>query len=130
MAGYKHLTESECERIWFLHKKGMTATEIAFTIGRNANSIYRVLDIFTMCENGGYAEAEEKYGKQNHNLMRIARSIFGIQVAAAPAKTEPQPAAAPVSPDNTLHYLTAVLAELRRNNELLEKVCQAWGCLE
>lgn len=124
MAGHKHITESEATRIWFLHKKGLKAHDIALAVERNVNSVYRVIDVFTKTENGERDTLKSEYGNSNKNLLDIAAAHFGIKQQAAPAQSEKQH----VAPDNTVKYLADVLAELRRNNELLEKLCEVWGC--
>ena len=123
MAGHKHLTEDEVRRIWMLHKRGLSSSDVAFVVGRNKQSCYRVIDIFEKCENGEYKAAEAAFGEKNQNLLAIARSYFGI---VTEHKEEPKATEAPPAGDNTVKYLCAVLTELRRNNELLAKLVAAW----
>lgn len=123
MAGHKHISESEAKRMWLLHKKGLKPSEIAFAVERNVQSVYRVVALFEKAEKGEWEEIESKLGK-NKNLCSLARTLFGATEAEEPAPEKTQPAAA--APDNTARYLVSVLTELRRNNELLEKLCKAW----
>lgn len=131
MAGHKYLTDNEARRIWMLHKRGLPVDDIAFAVGRNRNSCFRVIDVFDKCENGEYEAAEAAYGAKNHNLLALARGYFGIvaEVKDEPKPTTPaaaQTTAAPTTPDNTIAYLTNVLEELRGIKELLQQLCAVW----
>ena len=122
MAANKHLTESEASRIWLLHKKGLKASSIALAIERSPMSVGRVIDIFTKAENSEWDAIDSKYNGRENKIVDFARTYFGkAQEQEAPAPAEQKPVR-----DNTVKYLADVLAELRRNNELLERLVNAW----
>jgi hypothetical protein len=123
MAGNKHITAGEAQRVWYLHKKGLNAKDIEVAIDRSKNSILRVIDIFTRAEAGEWEALENDYKDNHKNILSIAREYFGVDtVQETPAQTEKQPAH-----DNTAKFAAEVLTELRRNNELLQQLISIWG---
>lgn len=118
--GYKSITENEANRIWYLHKKGLKPKDIALAIERHYNSVLRVIDILTKTANEEWDALDREYAKSHKNLLNIAKAYFNIGQQEEPKATK-EP-----TQDNTAKYLCNVLAELRRNNELLEKLVAAW----
>lgn len=118
--GYKNITQNEAKRIWYLHKKGLNPNDIAIAVERNRISVNRVVDVFTKTINEEWDALEREYAKSHKNLLNIAKAYFNIEQQEEPKATK-EP-----TQDNTAKYLCNVLAELRRNNELLEKLVAAW----
>lgn len=118
--GYKSITENEANRIWYLHRKGLKPKDIALAIERHYNSVLRVIDIYIKTANEEWDALDREYSKSHKNLLNIAKAYFNIEQQEKPKATK-EPAQ-----DNTAKYLCNVLAELRRNNELLEKLVAAW----
>lgn len=122
MAMHKQITESEATRIWYLHKKGLRPHDVAVAIERSVQSVHRVIDIFTKTDNAQFDELERLYGKTHQKLLLIARAHFNVEQPKMNENNNVTPVR-----DNTAKYLGEVLAELRRNNELLQKLASAWG---
>lgn len=101
-------------------KKGLNANDIAIAVERNKVSVYRVIDIFTKTVNEEWDALDREYANSHKNLLNIAKAHFNIEQQEEPKATK-EP-----TQDNTAKYLCNVLAELRRNNELLEKLVAAW----
>lgn len=122
MASKKLITENEARKIWLLHEKGLKASNIALAIDRSPMSVSRVVEIFTMVQNAEWDALASKHGDRESKVIGYAKAYF----AAEQEEAAPVPAPQPPVRDNTVKYLADVLEELRRNNELLEKLVIAW----
>lgn len=115
-------------KIWELHEYGLKNSKIAQVLGLSLNTISRIVMTFMAAKDGDFAKLRQKH--PNH--ISYALRYFGIDEALVyepeKSKEEPVQEAAPEKiADNSAEYLLQMLAEIKRTNELLEKLCNAWG---
>lgn len=112
MAGKKFITAEEAGRIWMLHEKGLTHSQIADVCGRSANTIYRVVGIYQRVRDGN-AEALTAPSFQNSKgITAAAQRHFGVTAQTVE----------PVEPTKKTADVQDLLSEVRRTNELLERL--------
>ena len=125
----RRISEEKARKVWALQKKGFSTGEICDILDTSATTTRRVTAIFTAVETG---DASKMYGyaDTSNRILNLAEAFFGkklyvdekIDVCAE----DQEKSKTDKFPDNTIGYLVAVLVELRRNNELLESIAEAF----
>lgn len=127
MASNKFVTAEDAERIWFLHNKGLSNTEICGIENRSVHTVNRVVNIYkAVRDTNGVDELPPTYREGYQHLVGYARQHFGKSTTNADILLgrglKPLPQETKKTDD-----LQDLLIEARRTNELLEKIIALWG---
>lgn len=126
MATKKFITAEEAGRIWLLHEKGLTNTEIVDVTGRSMNSVSRVLGVYKAAKHGDTATLSRPSYVSCQNIKAAAMKHFGM--SATNADIVSGRGLKPLNQETKkTDDLQALLIETRRTNELLEKIIALWG---
>lgn len=126
MATKKFISAEEAGRMWLLHEKGLTYTQIADITGRSINSVHRVVGIYKAVKSGNVSVLNQPSYAYCQNIKASALKHFGVDELKADILTgrglKPLPQETKKTDD-----LQDLLIEARRTNELLEKIVSLWG---
>lgn len=123
MATKKIITAEEAGRIWFMHEKGLTNTEIVGITGRSVNSISRVLGVFRAVKHGDLEALNRPSFNNCVAIKAAAMKHFGM--SATNADILSGRGLKPLNPEAEKTD-SDLLSEVRRTNELLEQLITLW----
>ena len=84
MASNKFVTAEDAERIWFLHNKGLSNTEICGIENRSVHTVNRVVNIYkAVRDTNGVDELPPTYREGYQHLVGYARQHFGVSTTNA-----------------------------------------------
>lgn len=125
MATKKFISAEEAGRIWLLHEKGLTNTEIVDVTGRSMYSVGRVLSVYKAAKHGDIAAMNRPSYANSQNIKAAAMKHFGMSATNAAVLTGREK---PLNQETKkTDDLQDLLIETRRTNELLEKIISLWG---
>lgn len=124
------ITPEIMKKVWKLHNNGVDSSLIAETLGISSQSAMRIIKIMTAAQNG--EDVDSISGNNHQKQKKFAKEFFGIEEKKAEKPIEEKPleqqAAKPTLDDEAFRdYAIRVLCALDRTNELLERLCDAWG---
>lgn len=123
------ITSEIINNVYALHKKGVDDGTISSVLTISLTSVKRICDLMTVAERGDVETLVNMYGEGNRlRIKEKVMQIWGIDPnvkaeTAEEAATDEQPPAA----TNNDAPIAEALVLLRRQCELLEKLCAAWG---
>lgn len=123
MATNKFITAEEAGRIWFMHEKGLTNTEIIGVTGRSANSVSRVLGVYRAVRRGDMAALNSPSFNNCTAIKAAALKHFGMSTTNADVLLGR--GLKPLNPEAEKTD-SDLLSEVRRTNELLEQLITLW----
>lgn len=115
-------------KVWKLHEKEIDGKLIAETLGISNASASRIINLMTRAKNGEDIDSID--GNNHQKQKKFAKEFFGIEEKKEEPKEEPleERAEKPTLDDDAFRgYAVRVLCALDRTNELLERLCDAWG---
>lgn len=124
MGAGKTLTLETAKKVWTLHEKGIDPQLIAFTVGTSISSVNRVIKVVEATKNREDLDALFGVGVLQ-NIRKFALDILGIPVEVTPVEPPVQKTA---DEYNTATFMVKVLEALEKQNALLERLCNEWGC--
>jgi hypothetical protein len=83
MATKKFITAEEAGRIWLLHEKGLTYTQIAEITGRSTNSVHRVVGVYKAVKSRDVSVLSRPNYASCRNIKAAAMKHFGMSATNA-----------------------------------------------
>lgn len=119
------ITKQIIENTYALYLKGIDRGTISSVLSISPTSVKRIVKLIKAAKSGDYQIFESVSGYKKMKIM--VRDIFGIKSDTKPDKeAEDDKTAAPTVPPAAL-CAEEIKDLLRRQCELLEKLCNAWG---
>lgn len=119
------VTTELMKKVYALNKKGVDTNTIAGVLSMSRPSVDRVIKIMTLADAGDIDGVLAAFGKGAYiRQKQNACAIFGIDRNAAVKVETP---ATEEQHNNDAIFAGKVLELLRTQNELLERLCNAWG---
>ena len=119
------ITKQIIKNVYALYLKGIDRGTISSVLSISPTSVKRIVKLIKAAESGDYQTFESISGYEKTKSM--VRDMFGIKSDTKPDKeAEDDKTAAPTVPPAAL-CVEEIKDLLRRQCELLEKLCNAWG---
>ena len=119
------ITKQIINNTYALYSKGIDCGTISSVLSISPTSIKRIVKLIKAAESGDYQTFESVSGYKK--MKSMVRDMFGIKSDTKPDKeAEDDKTAAPTVPPAAL-CAEEIKDLLRRQCELLEKLCNAWG---
>ena len=119
------ITKQIINNTYALYLKGIDRGTISSVLSISPTSIKRIVKLIKAAENGDYQTFESVSGYKK--MKSMVRDMFGIKSDTKPDKeAEDDKTSAPTVPPAAL-CVEEIKDLLRRQCELLEKLCNAWG---
>ena len=119
------ITKEIIKNTYALYLKGVSQGIMSSVLSISPTSVKRIVKLIKAAESGDYQTFESVSGYEKTKSM--VRDIFGIKSDTKPDKeAEDDKTAAPTVPPAAL-CVEEIKDLLRRQCELLEKLCNAWG---
>ena len=119
------ITKQIINNTYALYLKGIDRGTISSVLSISPASIKRIVRLIKAAESGDYQTFESVSGYEK--MKSMVRDMFGIKSDTKPDKeAEDDKTAAPTVPPDAL-CVEEIKDLLRRQCELLEKHCNAWG---
>lgn len=126
----KNITADTMQKVWALHGKRVDNATIGAVVGVSTQSVTRIIDIMTLAKARETDSLREYRGGNYAAQKKMACEYFGCeydpapptQLNAAPSRNEQPPAVT-----NNDEQFVEISDLLRRQCELLERLCAAWG---
>ena len=119
------ITKQIINNTYALYLKGIDHGTISSVLSISPMSIKRIVRLIKAAESGDYQTFESVSGFKK--MKSMVRDMFGIKSDTKPDKeAEDDKTAAPTVPPAAL-CVEEIKDLLRRQCELLEKLCNAWG---
>lgn len=119
------ITKQIIENTYALYLKGIDRGTISSVLSISPTSVKRIVKLIKAAKSGDYQIFESVSGYKKMKIMVL--EMFGIKSDTKPDKeAEDDKTAAPTVPPDAL-CVEEIKDLLRRQCELLEKLCNAWG---